>query len=181
MRQARPRDRLERRLDRDGASAASAPPRATRACSTRSRASEFHLFGAHREDALRGVPGEIIAQRHGAICRATVDGAVWITHLKRPGHFKLPADARARARRLELDVPELPAPLHARPTRRRSARSPTRSTRGVGYLHFDFYNGAMSTDQCRRLLEAYRYARVARHARDRADGRRATSSPTAST
>ena len=30
---------------------------------------------------------------------------------------------------------------------------------GVGYLHFDFYNGAMSTDQCRRLLEAYRQAR----------------------
>src|SRR4051794_32320138 len=28
------------------------------------------------------------------------------------------------------------------------------------YLHFDFYNGAMSTDQCRRLLEAYRYARA---------------------
>ena len=26
---------------------------------------------------------------------------------------------------------------------------------GVGYLHFDFYNGAMSTDQCRRLREAY--------------------------
>ena len=23
---------------------------------------------------------------------------------------------------------------------------------GVGYLHFDFYNGAMSTEQCRRLL-----------------------------
>ena len=28
----------------------------------------------------------------------------------------------------------------------------------VGYLHFDFYNGAMSTEQCRRLLEAYREA-----------------------
>jgi hypothetical protein len=27
-------------------------------------------------------PGEIIAQRHGTICRATADGAVWITHLK---------------------------------------------------------------------------------------------------
>ena len=48
---------------------------------------EFHLFGVHPEDALRGVPGELLAQRHGAICRATVDGAVWITHLKRPGHY----------------------------------------------------------------------------------------------
>ena len=29
----------------------------------------------------------------------------------------------------------------------------------VGYLHFDFYNGAMSTEQCRRLREAYAHAR----------------------
>ena len=32
----------------------------------------------------------------------------------------------------------------------------------MGYLHFDFYNGAMSTDQCRRLREAYLYARSRR-------------------
>jgi len=30
----------------------------------------------------------------------------------------------------------------------------------VGYLHFDFYNGAMSTEQCLRLGEAYRTARL---------------------
>ncbi len=30
---------------------------------------------------------------------------------------------------------------------------------GVGYLHFDFYNGAMSTEQCHRLRDAYAYAR----------------------
>ena len=29
----------------------------------------------------------------------------------------------------------------------------------VGYLHFDFYNGAMSTDQCRRLRDAFLFAR----------------------
>jgi putative two-component system hydrogenase maturation factor HypX/HoxX len=29
----------------------------------------------------------------------------------------------------------------------------------VGYLHFDFYNGAMSTSQCRRLRAAYAHAR----------------------
>ncbi|MGR9035904.1 MAG: enoyl-CoA hydratase/isomerase family protein, partial [Gammaproteobacteria bacterium] len=28
----------------------------------------------------------------------------------------------------------------------------------VGYLHFDFHNGAMTTLQCRRLLESYRLA-----------------------
>ena len=32
---------------------------------------------------------------------------------------------------------------------------------GVGYLAFDFYNGAMSTRQCRRLRDAFRRARAA--------------------
>ncbi|MGH2883628.1 MAG: formyltransferase family protein, partial [Solirubrobacteraceae bacterium] len=40
--------------------------------------SEFHLFNVYVERGLRGRPGEIIATRNGAICRATVDGAVWI-------------------------------------------------------------------------------------------------------
>jgi putative two-component system hydrogenase maturation factor HypX/HoxX len=103
----------------------------------------FHLFGGHRETTLRGRPGRIVAQRHGAICRATVDGAVWISHLKRPGGFKLPA-----AQLLPFDVPEQGNWTEIRYEERD----------GVGYLHFDFYNGAMSTDQCRRLREAYRYA-----------------------
>ena len=30
--------------------------------------------------------------------------------------------------------------------------------RRVGVLSFDFYNGAMSTDQCRRLAAAFRHA-----------------------
>ena len=116
---------------------------------------ELHLFGAHREGVLRGEPGEIVAQRTGAICRATVDGAVWITHLKAPGHFKLPA-----AQVLTPDVPELPAPIHAPPFAPPTFREISYvERRGVGYLHFDFYNGAMSTGQCRRLLDAYRYAR----------------------
>ncbi len=116
---------------------------------------ELHLFGAHREGVLRGEPGEIIAQRTGAICRATVDGAVWITQVKAPGHFKLPA-----AQVLAPDVPELPAPIHGPPFAPPTLREISYvERRGVGYLHFDFYNGAMSTGQCRRLLDAYRYAR----------------------
>jgi putative two-component system hydrogenase maturation factor HypX/HoxX len=121
---------------------------------------EYHLFGVHREGGVRGMPGEIVGQRHGAICRATVDGAVWISHLKAPGHFKLPA-----ARALELaghpvTAPELPAPLHAPPFAPATYREIAyHERRGVGYLQFDFYNGAMSTEQCRRLLDAYGYAR----------------------
>jgi putative two-component system protein, hydrogenase maturation factor HypX/HoxX len=121
---------------------------------------EFHLFGVHREATLRGAPGEMLAQRHGAICRATVDGAVWISHLKRPGGFKLPAVRALALAGRRVDAPEVPAPVYAPPFSPQTFRDVAyEERRGVGYLHFDFYNGAMSTHQCRRLLEAYRAAR----------------------
>jgi putative two-component system hydrogenase maturation factor HypX/HoxX len=130
-----------------------------------------HLFGAHREQTLRGVPGTIVARRGGAVCRATMDGAVWITHLMRAAadgesHFKLPAtDALAQAGR-EPGVPEVPAGLHGQPATRETHREITyEEEAGVGYLRFDFYNGAMSTDQCRRLREAYVHARSQRSTR----------------
>jgi putative two-component system protein, hydrogenase maturation factor HypX/HoxX len=116
---------------------------------------EVHLFGAHPERTLHGRPGEIIATRHGAICRATIDGAVWVTHAKRPGEFKLPA-----THVVAVDAPEVEVPLHAPiPDGHTWREIAYTESAGVGYLRFDFYNGAMSTAQCRRLLEAYRYAR----------------------
>ena len=127
---------------------------------------EFHMFNVYPERGLRGRPGDIIATRNGAICRATVDGAVWITHLKaKDGRapFKLPA-----TRALELaghvpEAPEIPVALHAPIPAGHTYREISYEEKaGVGYLNFDFYNGAMSTEQCRRLLEAYRYARSRR-------------------
>jgi putative two-component system protein, hydrogenase maturation factor HypX/HoxX len=121
---------------------------------------EFHLLGVHHERGLRGRPGEIIATRHGGICRATVDGAVWITHLKRPDHFKLPAVRALELAGITLDAPEIDVPVHAPiPDGNTWREIAYTEEAGVGYLRFDFYNGAMSTAQCRRLLEAYRYAR----------------------
>ncbi len=126
---------------------------------------EFHLFGVHREAGLRGAAGEIIATRDGAICRATVDGAVWITHLKRRddgdrAFFKLPAVQALHLAGCVVDAPEVPVAVHAPIPAGHTYRDIVYEERaGVGYLHFDFYNGAMSTEQCRRLREAYRYAR----------------------
>jgi putative two-component system protein, hydrogenase maturation factor HypX/HoxX len=127
---------------------------------------EFFLFNVYVERGLRGRPGEIIATRNGAVCRATVDGAVWITHLKaREGSaaFKLPATRALELAGIVPDAPEIPVALHAPIPPGYTYREISYEEKaGVGYLNFDFYNGAMSTDQCRRLREAYLYARSRR-------------------
>ena len=121
-----------------------------------------HLHDAHPESTLRGAAGAVIARRAGAILRATVDGAVWITHLRRAAGdgptFKLPAAIVLGS--LLDGIPEVAlapdAPVSGetwRPIRYEEAD-------GVGYLHFAFCNGAMGTAQCEALLDAYRRARA---------------------
>ncbi len=123
---------------------------------------EWYLHGGHPEDELRGHPGELLATRAGALCRATVDGAVWIPELRarrRPGGpptFKLPA-ARALGERLP-PLPERTAPLELPAHRRTWTDVSYREDGPVGLLRFSFPGGAMSTDHCRRLLDAYRHA-----------------------
>ena len=118
----------------------------------------YFLFGAHEDDYLRGSPGSILGARHGAICRATGDGAIWIERLKRAGEggLKLPA-ARVLGEGCR-GLRELALPPDEDPTRRTWQDIRYREENQVGYLHFDFYNGAMSTSQCRRLQLAYRSA-----------------------
>jgi putative two-component system protein, hydrogenase maturation factor HypX/HoxX len=118
----------------------------------------FHLYGAHEDDYLHGPPGTILGQRHGAICRATGDGAIWMERAKPalPVSLKLPAARALGARRRGLPELSLP-PDHVSPGR--TWRDISYHERDhVGYLHFDFYNGAMGTSQCRRLQLAYRLA-----------------------
>ena len=122
----------------------------------------FYLYGAHEEGELKGAPGLILAQRHGAICRATGDGAVWITHLKKKRsdnrrYFKLPA-ATVLGETLQ-SVPEIDVELMLSPHRRTFREIWYAERNSVGYLYFNFYGGAMNTDQCRRLLDAYRFAK----------------------
>jgi putative two-component system protein, hydrogenase maturation factor HypX/HoxX len=126
----------------------------------------FHLFGVYRERNLHGSPGEIVAQRNGAVCRATADGAVWITHLRQRDtptqcYFKLPATLALELAGIELTAPVIDAAPDARLPAGDTYREITYEAHaGVGYLRFDFYNGAMSTDQCLRLREAYGHARA---------------------
>ena len=114
-----------------------------------------HLFDAWPEAALRGNPGELLGRRATAVLRATVDGAVWIGHVKRAGGFKLPAT-------LAFPQAESLPELHlegwwaaSKPTWQDIAYT---ETDGMGLLDFAFYNGAMSTGQCERLIQAFQWA-----------------------
>jgi putative two-component system hydrogenase maturation factor HypX/HoxX len=122
----------------------------------------YYCFGAHEEDLLHGPAGAIIARREGAICRATGDGALWITHLKKKSPDspmpKLPA-TRVLGERLAR-VPESPLHFAERVAHRTYREIVYEEANGVGHLWFDIYNGAMSTESCLRLLDAVRYAKA---------------------
>ncbi len=112
------------------------------------------LFDAHDAAGLVGAPGAVLARGGGALARATRDGAVWIGHVREeraePGEsrraLKLPAEMVFCAESVQL--PEQPGYA---PIRYRERDS-------VGVLQFEFYNGAMSTTQCRALRAAYAQA-----------------------
>lgn len=113
----------------------------------------FCPLPSHGERAgVRGLAtaGRILARHHHAILRATTDGAVWIGHVKRAdveGAFKLPV-----AVAFHEQVAALPVAGDGYDEIRYEEDG------AVGILHFAFYNGAMSTSQCERLLAAYRAA-----------------------
>ena len=57
------------------------------------------------------------------------------------------------------DVPEVPLPFHGTTSSKTFREIWYEESEAIGYVHFSFYNGAMATDQCRRLTEAVHYAR----------------------
>ncbi|MFD8145672.1 enoyl-CoA hydratase-related protein [Streptomyces sp. NPDC059708] len=123
---------------------------------------DWYLHGGHPEDRLRGRPGDLLATRSGAVCRATRDGAVWIPELRArhepgsPPAPRLPA-VLALGDRLP-PLPEHPAPLHTASPHRTWSDIAYREEGQAGFLSFSFPGGAMDTDRCRRLLTAYRAA-----------------------
>lgn len=132
---------------------------------------DFYLFNAHKEMHLRGKPGEVIALAEHAICRATLDGAVWIGHLKPKladgTGIKLPA-----TQALKPYWPKTQTGLQAWLTKppktfvidynQPGQQLPTQEVwyevhGEAAYLYFAFHNGGMSTAQCRLLLSVYQH------------------------
>ena len=143
-----------------------------------SRGKTCYFYGVHEEERLQGLPGQILARRNGAVCIGTIDGAVWISHLKVkdeaclaqagisfglrnvgllpvPG-IKLPA---TQVLGPLPGVAVAPLPIDA-PADYRTFREIVYTEEDeVGYLSFDFYTGAMSTSRCARLRDAFLHAR----------------------
>jgi len=117
-----------------------------------------HVFDAWPEARLRGVPGAVIARRETSLLRATRDGAVWIGHVKREGGFKLPATLAFAAE----SVGATEAPLDGCRAADHATWQDIRYDEAgeVGFLHFEFYNGAMGTRQCQRLQAAFEWAQT---------------------
>ncbi len=114
-----------------------------------------HLFDGQPAPGQSGAPGSLIATSGPAVALATHDGALWIGHAldKTAAHpFKLPA--RQVLARETAGLPETPLDSDGGYRQIRYEEQ-----RAVGILHFDFYNGAMATDDCQRLLAAYDDAR----------------------
>ncbi|MBG0568824.1 enoyl-CoA hydratase-related protein [Actinoplanes aureus] len=121
-----------------------------------------YAYDAHPGLIRQGRPGEILLRREGAVLLAAGDGSVWLGHLRpvdvdgHPG-IKLPAVTALGSR--------VHGVAHAAT---RSGRGPDatcgygqiryRRTGAVGWLHVDFYNGAMAAGHCRRLLSGLRHA-----------------------
>ena len=119
---------------------------------------EVELFGAWEEEKFAEVeakPKEILAKRDGAICLKTIDGAIWISHLKEPHRFKLPATYVLKDKL--LGVKEHRLPLIFDRGYKTFYEISFKSKDNIAYLYFNFLNGAMSSAQCVRLKYAIEY------------------------
>jgi len=140
------------------------------------------LFDAHPASAevvaafSENEPGTVLARRGPALLRRTVDGAIWIGHVRQEDDaaptqttppqspatnvLKLPATRVFATQAAAL--PELPVPLMRDEQEWDELRyqefGPADAR--VGWLDFEFHNGAMSERQCQRLRDALRWVRT---------------------
>lgn len=124
---------------------------------------QYYLYDAHL-DSRTGTPGEILAVQDDAVLVATGDRSLWIGSLKRkaqPGEetFKLPA-RHVLAGQLHA-IPVLDSSIANQPFNEATYQPIRyRESGHVGELTFEFYNGAMSTEQCQRLVAALQWAKA---------------------
>ena len=117
-----------------------------------------HLFGAWIEERLKAKPKDIIAKRDGAICIGTIDGTIWISHLKEINRFKLPATYVLKDRLKGIKEHRLP--LIFDKSYKTFYEISCDIKDDIGYLYFNFHNGAFRAEQCIRLKYAIEYLKT---------------------
>ncbi|WP_420411551.1 enoyl-CoA hydratase-related protein [Roseibium sp.] len=94
-------------------------------------------------------PGTPFARSGPALALKTTDGALWIGHGKKTSEKSIKLPMTQIFEDECVDLPELADGYKD---------ILFEIENGVGYLHFDFYNGAMGTEACRRLKAAFEKA-----------------------
>ncbi|MAL60792.1 MAG: hydrogenase maturation protein [Flavobacteriaceae bacterium] len=115
---------------------------------------KFYCYGAHLESQLKGKAGNILAQRDRAICIATKNEAIWITHLKSTLKNSIKLPATVALGELSEKIPDCDLSPFENVMHKTWQEIKFEQDNDIGYLHFNFYNGAMSTEQCCKLREA---------------------------
>lgn len=145
---------------------------------------KLYLYGGQVEENVGdpnpgavqcAAPGSIVATRNEAVCIQTRDGrGIWITHVRRlkskasnvlwpkvpavTGLLSLGVINAAQVDRLRWNGPlDWSASPHSTFQEVWVEFQSYGDTGRAAYLYFDFYNGAMSTDQCSHLIEAMDY------------------------
>ncbi|RBL72580.1 formyl transferase [Pseudomonas sp. MWU13-2625] len=123
---------------------------------------QYYVYDAHL-DQRTGTPGKILAVHDDAVLVATGDHSLWIGSLRRkplPGEETFKQPARHVLAGQLAGVPILDWSIASQPFSD-EAYQPIRYRESghVGELTFEFYNGAMSTEQCQRMVEALRWAK----------------------
>ncbi|KAL0945024.1 formyl transferase domain protein [Colletotrichum truncatum] len=146
-------------------------------CLTKLFGPSLYVYGGSIEECeeltAQARPGDVIACRDDAVCIATCDEkGIWISHIRR---LKKKTDAMlwpkvpAVAGLNELGIIDGNLVVENRISRATIdwSQSPHNTkqdiwvdfqtfsgARRVAFLYFDFYNGAMSTEQCSRMIDA---------------------------
>lgn len=105
--------------------------------------------------------GEIFLQRNLAICIKTIDGALWITHLRKRKninekfkglHVKLPSIYNiSKFDKSIFNINESDI-INNKRLENTFQEIYYKNNKNISYVYFNFYNGAMSTYQCKKLI-----------------------------
>lgn len=124
---------------------------------------DYYVYDAHL-DHRAGQPGKLLAVHDDAVLVGAGEHSLWLGALRRKPEageetFKRPA--RHVLADLLDGVPRLDWSINTHPHCEESYQPIRYREYGrVGELTFEFYNGAMSTEQCQRLSEALRWAKA---------------------